>query len=261
MHGVIDGDAMMAFVRNWARLSRGLGPEAPVDHERLAPGLGFREGEREGESGPGTGAAAATVEDMTQFWKTLAPGAPNIPEWAAVAHLVIGNPATYTVCVVPFRSAALVALKTQTLGPLAATETEAFCASTDDVLTAHVWRALCAFRLQQLGLGGPDSDALMTTCARACNVRARTTPKLGPGYCGNGTTTVWTRMPALDLAARDSAAQLGDVARRLRGTLTAQGSPEAIAAEAQRQAREHTDGAKTAPRLDQHALTFVLSSW
>ena len=49
--------------------------------------------------------------------------------------------------------------------------------STDDLVTAKVWKALCRLRIEQLsGTSNSiaeDSAEVMTTLSRACNVRRR----------------------------------------------------------------------------------------
>jgi hypothetical protein len=57
---------------------------------------------------------------------------------------------------------------------------------------ASLTQALCTVRCGQLGL--PRDSKETTFLSRACNVRSRTDPPLGPGYCGNGVMNVWTGM-------------------------------------------------------------------
>merc|ERR1711974_348364 len=122
------------------------------------------------------------------------------------------------VCVVPFSKAAL-----QELTGTAKTglQEDQFI-STDDVLTAHVWQAMCAVRCTQLGLA-TDSEELTTTICRACNIRKRTEPPLGAGYCANGVTQAWTELTVRELLAMTPT----EVALRLRATLQAH-TPKAL---------------------------------
>lgn len=50
--------------------------------------------------------------------------------------------------------------------------------STDDVVTARIWKALVQCRCRQMGIATDDAETI-TTIARATNIRQRTAPKLG----------------------------------------------------------------------------------
>ena len=126
--------------------------------------------------------------------------------------------------------------------------------STDDVATAHSWRALCTMRCSQLGLT-LDSDAL-TTCSRACNVRRRLDPPLPPGYCGNAALQVWTTMSVAELLGT----RLSDVARALRASLLAE-TAETLAERGRWLKSAQARGHRTRQAFDAEGLTFVMSSW
>ena len=126
--------------------------------------------------------------------------------------------------------------------------------STDDVVTAHVWRALCAVRCAQLGL--PTDSDLPTTCCRSCNFRRRTDPPLGDGYCGNGVSHVWTELTVRELLSMPPSS----VAQRLRASLQSF-RPETVGSRAQWLRHAQQAGCRTALVFDPHALTVIFSSW
>ena len=127
-------------------------------------------------------APASTVEEEApERW---APSE-KPPEFLGVARKI----RTEDCCVLPLPASTLAALKA------AAGESSEPYASTDDVLTARVWRALVVCRLAQLGL--PISKAGTTCCLRAANVRK--VLDLPEDYAGNATTDVCTELPAKEL--------------------------------------------------------------
>ena len=135
--------------------------------------------------------------------------------------------------------------------------------STNDILTAHVWRALCRMRCAQVGVDleseGSGLDEVMTCCWRACNIRDRTEPKLGAGYFGNGVVTLPTEMSVRDLCDRLS---IVEVALRLRNTLQQHGSAEGVAALTDWKLKGvRLGGVKPGLRFDSKALSFIVSSW
>ena len=244
-HAVGDADTQMCFMRNWARAYAGQPPETPPVHDRmlicrLAP------------------AGDGPIDDppCEAHLEVIEPGAPPAPPPFAGVMSRISGPCS---CIVPLPKALLAAWKATAIDALPA---GAFV-STDDVATAAVWQALCAMRCAQLDLpttatdaadGG--GDALSTCCSRAVNVRARTEPPLGAGYCANGVSQVWTSMPVTELLVASRA----HVALTLRRDLQAF-TPAAVASRAQWLAKHQHGGARTAMRFDAQALTFVVSSW
>ena len=126
-------------------------------------------------------------------------------------------------------------------------------ASTDDVLTARVWRALVVCRLAQLGL--PISKAGTTCCLRAANVRK--VLGLSEDYAGNATTDVCTELPAKELLG----ARVGAVAGRLRRDLLATRTPEKVQARGAFFHKAQVMRQRIRKRFDETALTFIMSSW
>ena len=109
-------------------------------------------------------------------------------------------------------------------------------------------------RCAQLGLA-TDSDDI-TTCSRAVNLRSRTDPPLGAGFCANGVTQVWTTLSVRDLLALPA----GTVALRLRESIQAC-TPEVVAARVRWLKQMQDEGCKVTQAFDEKALTFIVSSW
>ena len=233
-HGVLDVDAMVSFVTNWSRLFRGLSLDPKPDHKRLSV-----------VKLPLINKLPLEGERLDGFkMRVLQPGENLVPEFLPVMHAISGGRA----CVVPFDAATLQQLKAAAMLEVPA---GAFV-STDDVLTARAWRALCAVRCGQLGIA-LDSDEV-TTCSRASNFRQ--VSKLGPGYCANGVSQVWTELPVRELLKMSVA----EVALRLRADLQAH-TAAAVVERAHWLLHQQRAGRKAVQAFDAHALTFVLSSW
>ena len=231
-HGVVDADAQIAFVRAWSLAYRGLPVEPAPDHDRCDC---LAAADAPPADAPPAGCKMVAVPR----------GEVRPPEFAPVMPKIKGARA----CAVPFSARALKALKAAASAELA----DGFV-STDDVLSARVWQALCAVRCEQLGLAA-DSDEV-TTCSRATNIRKRTEPPLGAGYCANGVTQVWSELTVRELLSMRPSA----VARRLRADLQAL-TPQAIAARTAWLRDAQQRGCATRQRFDAHALTFIVSSW
>ena len=154
-----------------------------------------------------------------------------MPAFAPVMPKISGG----EVCVVPFPRTTCEALKAAAAEGL----TEGSWVSSDDVVLAHVWKAMCEMRCSQLG-GLPLDSQETTTCVRcapsrrlcfgcgpwshslwviprsflsrrACNIRKRTQPPLGAGYCANGVVQVFTALSVRELisSSPSAVAQVG----------------------------------------------------
>ena len=209
-HGVVDGDAEIAFMRCWSQLFRGLEePTTPPRHDRCAA----LEALEVGEEGVPDDDAERPAGMKTQL---LQPGEkPQPPAFMSLLPTIGGS----DVCVVPFSKAALAEMKQAASVGLPA---GAFV-STDDVLLAHVWRAQVRVRCAQLGL--PEDGDATSTVLRAWNFRSRTAPPLGGGYCANGVDQAATEMPVRDVLSLS----VSEVAQRLRATLLALSSASVAA--------------------------------
>ena len=164
------------------------------------------------------------------------------PEFVGVARKI----RTEDCCVLPLPASTLAALKA------AASGSEPY-SSTDDVLTARVWRALVVCRLAQLGL--PISKAGTTCCLRAANVRP--VLDLPEDYAGNATTDVCTELPAKELLG----SRVGAVAGRLRRDLLATRTSEKVQARGAFFRGAQKMRQRVRKRFDERALTFIMSSW
>ena len=117
---------------NWARVHRGLKPSPMPDHERNGVLL----------SGDGK------AEPETDRIKIIARGAKYVPEFMAVMPKIMGR----DVALVPFTKKQLAQKKDEALNAVSAEQRRRLgidggkFVSTDDVLTAHVWRSLCRMR-------------------------------------------------------------------------------------------------------------------
>ena len=215
-HAITDIEGLVAFMRAWSRRARG--GDVPPRQDRWVP--------------------ASSMEEAPERW---APSE-KPPEFVGVARKI----RTEDCCVLPLPASTLAALKA------AAGGSEPY-SSTDDVLTARVWRALVVCRLAQLGL--PISKAGTTCCLRAAN--ARRVLGLSEEYAGNATTDVCTELPAKELLG----ARVGAVAGRLRRDLLATRTSEKV----QRRGAFFRGAQKMRQRIrkrfDEQALTFIVSSW
>ncbi|GHP12394.1 hypothetical protein PPROV_001112200 [Pycnococcus provasolii] len=125
--------------------------------------------------------------------------------------------------------------------------------STDDLVTARVWKALCAMRCEQLSLSKDDSS--ITTCQRACNFRKRM--QMPPTYCGNGVDEVRTELSVRDLLAMP----VVEIARRLRADLRAL-TPDVIMRRSRWMQKQYVKLGNLSKRtMEANALTFIVSSW
>jgi shikimate O-hydroxycinnamoyltransferase len=247
-HGVVDAEAAIDFATAWSRAARGLELEA-VNHERCAEAAFGLEG---GGSASDADADAAAEPAVACFRRKVVPeGEQNVPEFMAVMPKIMGPGVT----VVPVPASALQAAKA---AASAAPLPEGAWVSTDDVLTARVWKAKCAVRCGQLGLLDPCSCEEITTCSRALNVRKRTEPPLGPCYFANATINVLTELSVRELLGFSEA----EVALRLRASVREWTAVSNTIATFARWMHHHQQAGSSTPlQFDAHALTFIVSSW
>lgn len=234
-HGVVDADTQITFARNWSRTFRGLPLDPPPIHERCIV------------NDLSTGDLTAGEKPNGLKVVAISPGEEYVPAFMGVLPTISGSQA----CVVPIPRQALHDMRAAAVAEL---QKDQFV-SADDVVTARIWRALCSMRCTQLGY--PFDADLPTTATRACNIRGRTDPQLGSGYCGNGVTNISTESTVGELLGMS----ISTLARRLRTDLQTHGSPAHIAAAARwlHKTQEAQCSAKAVH--DTHGLTFVISSW
>jgi len=145
-HRVLDADAGIAFMRNWARVFSALDLDPPPLHDRCIINC----------LDTGNLSPDAVTESENVRLEALEPGAAPMPAFAPVMPKISGG----EVCVVPFPKATVEALKAAAGKELP----EGSWVSSDDVVLAHVWKAMCEMRCSQLGL--PRNSEEMSTCAR-----------------------------------------------------------------------------------------------
>eukprot|EP00947_MAST-08B_sp_MAST-8B-sp1_P001660 g1660.t1 len=212
----------------------------PPDHERM-PEAQFHLSDAEAVS------KAAMPGFMKQ--RVVPTNVPSVPEFAKVMPKIMGP----AVVVVPMQPGALKALKTEASKGLEGGD----FVSTDDALLAAVWRAQVVVRCRQLGIGDDDHETTTTSLSRAINVRGRLAPKLSEGFFANAATNA-----CLDLTVKEALAlPLSQIALRLRKKLQ-EVTPAAVAQAAQWQKQvQDTGDSKTTFIFDEHALTYIASSW
>ena len=212
----------------------------PPDHERM-PEAQFHLSDAEAVS------KAAMPGFMKQ--RVVPTNVPSVPEFAKVMPKIMGP----AVVVVPMQPSALKALKTEASKGLEGGD----FVSTDDALLAAVWRAQVVVRCRQLGIGDDDHETTTTSLSRAINVRGRLAPKLSEGFFANAATNA-----CLDLTVKEALAlPLSQIALRLRKKLQ-EVTPAAVAQAAQWQKQvQDTGDSKTTFIFDEHALTYIASSW
>ena len=233
-HGVCDAEADISFMSNWSCVFRGLSMDNPPVHNRMGA----------------CGSQDQPVEDcqgIRERIKLVPNGEIAMPEFAPVMPKIMGR----SVCLVPFSKSVLSTFKRECQAALP----ERTFVSTDDVLTAKVWKALCKSRCKQLSISLDSSEP--TTCMRACNVRRRVHPRLAPGYCGNCVINIYTVMTVQELLSMS----VTEVALRLRTNIQKECTPGRILALSTWMKVHQDTGLQTKITFDAKALTFIISSW
>lgn len=238
-HGFCDMDAAMGFVQNWACVYRGEDMMPVPEHDRC---MFLRM--------PPLMADSDVHVQPSGFFCTL----PGQKEGKSIksfgASRVQGDPAW--VLVAGLSKEALAFLKVEANRELP----EGLFVSTDDALTAHVWRAMCIMRCTQLGID--SASELPSTLARACNFRARMMPPLPVGYCGNAVSELYTRFSVAELQSLP----LSQVALQLRKDLDA-ATPEYFSRQAHWLEERYQEGCKVGYEYpkDPNFLSFHITSW
>jgi hypothetical protein len=154
-HRVLDADAAITFMRNWARVFCALDIDPPPLHDRcIVNSL---------DSGELSPDSVTVFSSGKMKMEALERGAAPVPAFAPVMPKISGD----EVCVVPFPRTTCEALKAAAAEGLP----EGSWVSSDDVVLAHVWKAMCEMRCSQLGL--PLDSRETTTCVRCAPSRRR----------------------------------------------------------------------------------------
>ena len=243
-HGAVDAESAIQFMIQWGRVHRGLGFDPVPEHDRAD----FLDALDHGDVAFGD-AAAPPARSLLHSVPAGTP--PSPPPFAQHMKAIMGDPKMARAAVVPFTKETCARWKASATAGLSGGQ----FVSTNDIVTARTWQALCAVRCEQLGIP-KDSQDVVTTCARAWNFRLRTSPPLGAQYFGNATGGVHTQMKVGALLSMSPA----EVALALRSTLQA-GSSQDVAAEGKWIKARLAEGATAKMRWDENAMSFVVSSW
>ncbi|MFI6037845.1 acyltransferase [Streptomyces sp. NPDC051315] len=183
-HSLADGGSTLAFLENWSREHLGLPWEDPSHDRRALDALGRPSDD------PATraGRVFVGVGRMRHLLTTLRPG--------------LRRRVTVTT---RFEAAELAAMKSRALGEL--TDAGAWV-STNDVLTAHLWRVLGELRAHP--------DEVVEWLGLVVGARSGLGDALPSSYWGNCVSKSWTSLPAGELRGRSLGAVAGDVRRCLR---------------------------------------------
>lgn len=244
-HGAVDAESAIQFMIQWGRVHRDLGFDPVPQHDRV----GFLDALDHGDVVAFGDAISPPPRSLLRSVPAGTP--PSPPAFAKHMKAIMGDPKAARAAVVPVNKETCARWKAAANTGLP----EGKFVSTDDIVTARTWQALCAIRCAQLGIP-KDSQDVETTCARAWNFRLRTTPPLGAQYFGNATGNVHTQMKVGALLAMAPA----EVALALRASLQACSSQD-VAARGKWMRAQHAEGATAKMPWDENAMTFVVSSW
>jgi len=223
---------MVNFMVNWSQIYRGLNLNPVPFHDRCVI-----------LKQKSTTSLAESEKPKNFKVKTIPAGEKAIPEFASVMGRLMGN----VVTAIPFTRKSLKKMKNVATIDLP----EGEFISTDDLLTAHIWRSLIVVRK---GQGLASYNDKVTTLIRACNFRKRL--ELDPGYAANGVGQVTTELTVGEILTMKPL----DVARNLRGSLTAHTRAD-VTARTSWLKNQQDKGFQTKTEFDPDALSFVVSSW
>jgi len=231
-HVVTDSEGLLSFVCNWSRVYRGIGLKPIPEHDRSLSSLKVDESEMPPIANLGIIKRAEKVGACLGSMDLV----PMTPD-----H--IG-------CTVPFTNEALYALKIAGNKGLE----KGKYVSTNDVITAMVWRAKAKIACEILGI--PLDSLETTTLIRAMNVRERTIPPLTGRYFGGAVLPAVNELSVKDLLSMS----VQEVALKLREALV-ENTPGAITAELQWINAMHKDGGALIFDSPSKAPSFMITSW
>ena len=243
-HGVCDAESAIQFMIQWSRIHKSQGFSPVPMHDR-AEYLETLDHSNVLFGGPGEPPAGSLMTNVP------AGASPSPPAFARHMNSIMGDPAQARAVIVPCPRLICTNWKAAANAGLA----DGAFVSTDDIVSARCWQALCSMRCQQLGVS-MDSQDIVTTCNRAWNFRKRISPPLPEGYCGNAVSGVFTQMTVGSLLAMSPA----KVALKLRSSLQKTSSHDVAARGKWIQARMK-EGGTPKQIWDEHAFTFIISSW
>ena len=236
-HGVCDMEAIFSFVHGWSTVFRG---------EAIVPNVLNYERYMHFEiDDPLAEPDVENLKDLDKF-KLVPAGEKNVPEFLPVMGKILGKEA----CVVSINSATVKQWKSAiSVGLSGGTYI-----SSDDVITAKIWRSMAKARCVQLNLP-LDSDA-PTTIVRAVNIRRRMDPPLALGYFGNAIAQLSVTVSVVELFSMS----IKDISLHLRQKILEYG-PKQLAARVLWMREQQKMGGKAVTKFDSNALTFIVSSW
>lgn len=239
MHAVADAQTEILFLTNWSQTFRHLPMDPLPVHQRCPPQVCGDEISDSDLTAPSTMKMRCVPQDE-----------PVIPEFAPAMPKIMGQ----SICAFNFPKTTVDRMVAAAKVSTAEALDEGRYFSTDDVLSAQLWKAMVKLRCRQLEI--PENSEDITTSQRACNFRGRCEPKLGHGYCGNGVTQVWTEMRVKDILAAD----ISTIALQLRADLQ-KFTSATVPLYGRWLQKKQKEGFKVVPVFDALALTFVISSW
>ena len=253
LHGVGDAQSMLNFMVHWAAEYRGVPrqqivrPDYSMDVCDSCPADMDRIFENEYKILPvmSVKPSAESMKSKGQngLNKSSAISTPDTPppdKDAAASHA----------CVIPVTKTTLTAWKfaaKQELLP-------GTFVSSDDILTAHVWRTMCRIRCAKLGIPTNSSD--QTTMIRAINLRSKVSPPLAPGFFGNSSLPTWTVLSVQQLLAMSPV----QVALHLRSALQAW-TTDRLSAHLKWISEHQKRQSIIVPKVKANCFTFMISSW
>lgn len=182
-HAVADGTSYMGFLESWAREHRGLDYPKPSHDRGVIDALAAS-----AAGDPRTGGAHLTVLERGQ-------------KAAFIGRILWGSLGSVTTVTTRFTAAELATIKATAMADLAGTER---WVSTNDALTAHLWKVLGALRDRP----DPSEERL----GLIADFRSSVGGAVPDDYWGNAVTNTRPRMTAAELRSRP----LGEVAATIR---------------------------------------------
>lgn len=182
-HAVADGSSYMTFLQSWTREHRGLGYPEPNHDRGVIEALGAS-----AAGDAGTGGAHLTITESREIS-------------AFLGRFLLGRFGKTSTVTTRFTAAELAAMKNVAMGDLAGTER---WVSTNDALTAHLWKVLGALR--------DRPDASEERLGLIADFRSFAGEAVPNDYWGNAASNTRPAMTAAELRSRP----LGDIAAAVR---------------------------------------------
>ncbi|GAA2319689.1 acyltransferase [Streptomyces violaceusniger] len=234
-HAVGDGSSYMSFLEAWSHEHRGLGYAKPSHDRGVIDALGASASD-DTHTGGLTGGAHFTVTGRGQ-------------KAAFVGRALKGSLGSVTTVTTRFTAAELAAMKDAAMADLAGTER---WVSTNDALTAHLWKVLGALR--------DRPDASEERLGLIADFRSFVGTAVPDDYWGNAVTNTRPGMTAAELRSRP----LGEVAAAIRVGY-AENTEERIREEVAFLCAERDAGrlkrVMTTMALDSFDTTIAINNW